>query len=66
MKANPFIQCAACQVTYGVRLGSMPDGKMWWSHSSNSLDGYYNCGTIEFGYDFPDGFYQKDGKRTAF
>jgi hypothetical protein len=66
MKANPFIQCAACQVTYGVRLGSMPDGTMRWNIRHESLGGYEQFGTISFDYSFPDGYYMKDGVSTKF
>ena len=66
MKLNPFLQCAACQVSYGIRLGSMPDGKMKWYISNKSLSGYENCGTIGFDYDFRSGYYMKDGKKTRF
>jgi len=62
MKLNPFIQCAACQVSYGIRLGSMPAGHMKWYVSKKSLDGYGNCGTIGFDYEFQSGFYLKDGQ----
>jgi hypothetical protein len=66
MLQNPFLQCAACQVTYGIRLGSMPDGYMKWYISHKSLSGYEQFGTIGFDYEFASGMYMKDGQKTKY
>jgi deltex-like protein len=57
-----FLKCAVCETAYGVRTGEMPNGKMQWRLVTTSLPGFEGHGTIEFWYNFDDG-YLPNGQR---
>ena len=48
-------------MTYGIRTGGMPPGKMEWKSSHKSLPGYDRYGSISISYQIPSG--KIDGKR---
>lgn len=50
-----FLQCPICNVVYGVRIGTMPEGTMNVSTSGPSLSGFEDCGTIQIDYYFSSG-----------
>jgi len=50
-----YLQCPICNVVYGVRIGTMPQGTMRVSTSGSNLSGFEDCGTIQIDYHFPSG-----------
>ena len=50
-----FLKCAVCEVTYGIRFGTQPDGTMEWHIENQPLPGFEGSKTIDFSYRFPNG-----------
>jgi len=62
MGQGDHLKCAICSVTYGVRTGDMPKGKMTWKKESFCCDGYAGINTWVVKYSFNGGKHPVTGK----
>lgn len=53
-----FICCPVCKIIYGIRTGTMPEGRMVVKRSSEKLPGYEKHGCITISYSFSNGTQQ--------